>query len=143
MKFRKSTRYALYALTELARLGPDGSVTAAEVSERYGIPGSVTAKVFQELVRAGLAVGTRGQRGGYRLARPASEITLLEIIDRFEPPLSPPARAAGDGGAVEPAGARSLQRVFDEVGELVRCTYASISLETVVRGAGPAPPAST
>ena len=134
MKFRKSTLYALHASTELAYLDPGDTITAAEVAERYGIPGSVMAKVFQELVRAEIAVGTRGQRGGYRLARPAAEVTLLEIIDSFEPP------AAGDGAAAaapptpDPFGARRLQRVFDEVSELVRCTYASISLETVIGG---------
>jgi Rrf2 family protein len=131
MKFRKSTLYALHASTELASLEPGATVTAAEVAERYGIPVSVMAKVFQDLVRAEIAVGTRGQRGGYRLARPAAGITLLEIIDRFEPP-----SAAGGTPArgPDPFGARRLQRVFDEVNELVRCTYASISLETVIGG---------
>jgi len=132
MKFRKSTQYALYASAELAGLEKGQTITAAEVAERYGIPGSVMAKVFQELVRADVAVGMRGQRGGYRLSRAAGEITLLEIIDRFEPPPVEAKSAAVDGSSSDPFGAQRLQRVFDEVSELVRCTYASISLETVI-----------
>jgi DNA-binding IscR family transcriptional regulator len=83
-------------------------------------------------VRARIAVGMRGQRGGYRLSRPPAGITLIEIVDRFEPPPAESREAADGSTPPEPFGAQRLQRVFDEVSELVRCTYASISLETVV-----------
>ena len=69
MRLNKSTRYALYAAMEMARVGPDVPVTAGEVARRYAIPPTVLAKVFQQLVRGKLAVGERGSCGGYRLAR--------------------------------------------------------------------------
>ena len=132
MKLRKSTRYALCAALELARAGPDEAVTATRVADLYGVPGSVVAKVFQQLVRAGLAAGTRGQHGGYRLARGAASVTMLDVIDGLEP-----RRSSGESeGPVLPKGARRLQQVLDEVDELERCTFASISLSTLARRAG-------
>ena len=69
MNFQKSTRYALYAAMELARENGGDQVTVAQVAGRYTIPGAVLAMVFQQLVRAGVALGTRGTGGGFRLAR--------------------------------------------------------------------------
>jgi Rrf2 family protein len=134
LTLNKSTRYALYAAMEMARAGAE-PVTVGQVAGRYGIPGTALAKVFQQLVRSGIAVGTRGIGGGYRLARPRSRITVLDVIKVFEPPRSEGQclLADGSGGAcVEPPDCR-LRRLFDEVDELVRCTYESISLETLVR----------
>lgn len=124
MSVGKSARYALYAVMGLAQAGPGGQVTSAEIAERYGIPTAVMAKVFQQLVRRGLAVGMRGPRGGYRLAREASSITVLDVLDAFEPHRMP-------GSPGHDADGR-LRRVFDEVDELVRCTFASIALDTLV-----------
>ena len=78
MTITKSTRYALYAAAEMAMAG-EGLVTVAAVAKRYGIPEGALAKVFQQLVRSGLATGTRGIGGGYRLARPPAKITVLDI----------------------------------------------------------------
>jgi Rrf2 family protein len=134
MTFRKSTRYALYAAMEMARASDETPVTAGHVAARYGIPGSVLAKVFQQLVRAGLAVGTRGIRGGYRLTRTAAEVTVLDVIEAFEPARPPEQCLLADHR--EPTCSQHevcrLRRLFDEVDETTRCTYASVSLGTLV-----------
>ena len=57
MTVTKSTRYSLYAAAEMAMAG-EGLVTVAAVAKRYGIPEGALAKVFQQLVRSGLATGT-------------------------------------------------------------------------------------
>lgn len=121
MKLNKSTRYALYAAMEMARAPDDRQITAAEVADHYSIPATVVAKVFQQLVRCGIAVGTRGSGGGYRLSQPASRLTVLDIVEAFEPTRS------DDDGLLE----ARLKSLFDEVDELVRCTFASITLETL------------
>lgn len=86
--FNKSTRYGLYAAMEMARACPEASVSVSQVASRYAIPVTVLAKVFQHLVRSGIAIGTRGARGGYSLARPASQLTVLDVIEAIEPPRS-------------------------------------------------------
>jgi Rrf2 family protein len=130
MTLNKATHYALYAALEMARAGDD-PVTVAQVAARYRIPESALAKVFQQLVRSGVASGTRGTGGGYRLARPASRVTLLDVISVFEPPpslaLGDPARSRDD------AAAAPLRSLFDELSELVSSTFASVTLATLVR----------
>lgn len=136
MTFNKTTLYALYAALEMARAG-DAPVPVSRVAERYRVPESALAKVFQQMVRAGLASGTRGIGGGYRLAQPPATLTVLDVIAAFEPqghpaPTLPPASDVGpDNGASAPDA--GLRRLFDEIDQLVRSTYASVSLETLVR----------
>lgn len=133
MKPNKSTRYALYAAMEMAAAAED-QVTAAQVADKYRIPATVLAKVFQQLVRAGLAVGTRGTGGGYQLSRPASELTMLDVIQVFEPPRTPGDCLLAENGEAACAAPEEcrLRSIFDEVDEMVRCTFASITLETLV-----------
>ena len=133
MNVTKSTRYALYAAAEMAR-ADDGLVTVAGVASRYGIPEGALAKVFQQLVRAGLAAGTRGIGGGYRLARPASTITVLEVMHVFERRRAPGGCLLHDRPTPCPkASVCGLHWLFNEVDELVRSTYESVTLETLVR----------
>ena len=140
MTITRSTRYALYASAEMAMAG-GGLVTVTDVAARYGIPAGALAKVFQQLVRAGLAVGTRGIGGGYRLARPASTITVLDIMHVFERPRAPGACVLHDrpGEQCPQTSVCTLHWLFEEVDELVRSTYESVTLETLVRRVGSRP----
>jgi Rrf2 family protein len=133
MSFKKSTRYALYAALEMASAGEGRQVTAAQVAERYTIPVAVLAKVFQQLVRAGIAIGTRGTRGGYSLARQPSEMTVLDVIETFEPPRREGQclLASNLEDPCDQQGLCRLRKLFDEVEESSRNTYASVTLETL------------
>ncbi len=134
MTIGKSARYALHALLEMA-LADDQPVTVAGVAERYGLPRTALAKVFQQLVRAGLASGTRGVGGGYRLARPASQVSVLDVVAAFERP-HPPGQclvAERPDLVCERQPSCGLRQLFDEADELVRCTFASVSLATLAR----------
>ncbi|HET6372819.1 MAG TPA: Rrf2 family transcriptional regulator [Candidatus Polarisedimenticolia bacterium] len=134
MRLQKSTRYALYAAMEMASAPPGGVVTVGEVAGKYGMPAGALAKVFQQLVRSGIAVGTRGIGGGYRLAKPISEITVLDVLSAFEP-------QRPSGGCLLAESERDchlspmcrVRRLFDEVDESARNTLASITLATLVK----------
>ena len=136
MTVSKSARYALYAAAEMALAG-ELPITVAAVSARYRIPEGALAKVLQQLVRAGLASGTRGIGGGYRLARPASKITVLDIFNVFERRRDPGACVLHDRpGEPCPVGAPChVQWLFHEVDELVQSTWESVTLATLVRRA--------
>lgn len=121
MNLTKSTRYALYAAAEMARAG-DTPTTVGAVSARYRIPEGALAKVFQQMVRAGLATGTRGIGGGYRLSRPPSKISVLDVVRVFERPRDP---------GPEPVD-RSVQWLLEEVDDLVRSTFESVTLRTLI-----------
>ena len=58
-----------------------------EISQTFGFSQAHAAKVFQALARAGIIASVRGPRGGSRLARPASELTLLDVYEAVEGPL--------------------------------------------------------
>lgn len=84
MFFHTSTTYALRALAYLAGTNGETVSLGREVAERVRVPPPYLAKILSTLARAGLVQATRGVRGGYRLARPAAEIRLVEIVEPFE-----------------------------------------------------------
>ena len=69
--------YAVRALTELARMGGDTPVPIGELARRRDIPSQFLEQLFATLRRAGLLRSQRGVKGGYALARPAADITVL------------------------------------------------------------------
>jgi Rrf2 family protein len=88
MKISRSTGYALVSVGYIAQNYKDGAVLAARVSKEYGIPLEYLLKILQQLVRANVLRSKRGPRGGFFLARPAEDITLLEIIEAVDGPLT-------------------------------------------------------
>lgn len=135
MNYNKSTRYALHAALEMA-MSDGRPVTSSQVAERYQIPENVVAKVMQQLTRSGVASGVRGVGGGYLLARKATDVTIQDIIDIFEPAPTPDTcMLRGVSGEKCPGDTLPecrLMGLFEEVGETVRSTFASVSLATLL-----------
>ena len=77
--FSQTTEYALRVMAWLA-LSPDVLVPTVNLAEKTRVPLHYLAKVLQQLASQELVKGRRGVRGGYRLARPAKEITLLQVV---------------------------------------------------------------
>jgi Rrf2 family protein len=134
VKYTKSTRYAIYAAVAMAV--SDGPVSVADVAARYRIPEGALARVLQMLVRVGIARGQRGVGGGYHLAKKPSEISVLDVISVFDPPRSEGHCLLTEGPSTVCRDSPDcrIRRLFDEVDELARCTFASVTLETL---AGP------
>jgi Rrf2 family protein len=84
MKLPESTEWVLHAVTSLAQVGPGSAVSAAQLAAHYDVPAGYLAKQLQALVRAGLLSATTGPRGGFRLARPADQITLLQVVEAVD-----------------------------------------------------------
>jgi Rrf2 family protein len=82
--FGASATHALRALAHLAAVPGGEAVLGRDLAREVGVPAHYLAKVLATLARAGLLAATRGAKGGYRLARPAAEIPLLEIVEPFE-----------------------------------------------------------
>ncbi len=79
--------YALNALVELHLQGDAGPVPIAELARRREIPVQFLEQLFAVLRRAGVLRSQRGVRGGYSLARPATEITVLEVAELLDGPI--------------------------------------------------------
>ncbi len=115
--YGSGVEYGLHCLLHL--VGRDGgeAPSSRDLAEFQGLSPSYVAKLFTRLQKAGLVAATEGLGGGFRLARPAGEITVLDVIDAIEgdKPLfrcrevrdgcilyrdAPPTRAAGDVCAI-------------------------------------------
>lgn len=77
--FSQTTEYALRAMAWLA-LSPNELVPTITLAEKTKVPSHYLAKVLQQLSAADLVTGRRGVRGGYKLAKPAAEITLTNVV---------------------------------------------------------------
>ncbi|NYI80261.1 RrF2 family transcriptional regulator [Nocardioides panzhihuensis] len=84
MKLPLSTEWVLHCATSLAQLDPGTSVSTAQLAEYFDLPAPYLAKQLKALVKSGVLAATTGPRGGYRLARPATQITLLEIVEAVD-----------------------------------------------------------
>jgi Rrf2 family protein len=79
-----SADYALRAVLYLAQRENAGLIPANEMAEALGVPQRYLGKVLNTLAHAGTLASTRGPRGGFRLTKPADQLTLAEVIAPFD-----------------------------------------------------------
>jgi Rrf2 family protein len=121
------SRYAVVALAELARSG-ERPVPIAQIAERRQMPVQFLEQLFSTLRRDGLLLSQRGVKGGYRLARPPEDITVLEVVQALDGKVGEEAREAG---GIWEEGVEALRDVF------TRTTIADIARrEAADAGAG-------
>jgi Rrf2 family protein len=88
MQFTRKGDYALRAMVFMADFKGATPLTIDEIAVKSKVPRYFLAKILKDLTRANLLVAIRGARGGYRLARKASEISMLDIIEATVGPLA-------------------------------------------------------
>jgi Rrf2 family protein len=88
LRLSKKADYALMAMKHLAKKPGAPSTSAREIAEQYDIPIELMAKVLQRLVRTGLLVSTQGTRGGYSLSRAPRSISVADVIQAIDGPLT-------------------------------------------------------
>ena len=84
----RETDYAARVILHLALQPPGSRTTARQIAKLRLIPGALVRRVVTRLGAAGLITTTRGNNGGISLARPAAEISLLEVVEAMEGPLA-------------------------------------------------------
>jgi Rrf2 family protein len=82
--YGSGVEYGLHCLLYLVGAGGIGAPSARDLAEFQGVSPSYVAKLFTQLEKSGLVVSAEGVRGGYRLARPPGEITILQVVDALE-----------------------------------------------------------
>lgn len=88
MQITRQADYALRAMLFLARLEPTQRAATSQIADEQHIPPSFLAKIISQLSIAGLIHTSRGARGGVSLARPAGEISILEVVEAIDGPIS-------------------------------------------------------
>src|ERR1700742_3326859 len=84
MKLSDGVEWGVHVCTLLAVLPPDNALPAAKLAEYHGVPAAYLAKHLQALAGAGVLETVKGPRGGYRMARPASEVTVLDVVEAID-----------------------------------------------------------
>lgn len=111
MKMGEGVEWALHSCVNLAWSGPGRAVSAARLAAWHDLPAAYLNKQLQALARAGILTSSPGPRGGFRLARPLADISLMDVVAavegpdeafrcaeiRQQGPGAAPAGAAGDG----------------------------------------------
>ena len=108
MKLSTKGRYAMVALADLATARTDQMTSLAEISKRQDISLPYLEQLFVKLRRAGLVESVRGPGGGYRLARPAGDIRVSEILQAVDETVSALHTGAGASGGVSGSRAQSM-----------------------------------
>jgi Rrf2 family protein len=84
MRMGQGVEWALHTCTVLALL-PDGTaMPSARLAEFHGVPSAYLAKQLQAMAAAGIVESVPGRKGGYRLAKPAKKVTLLEVVEAVD-----------------------------------------------------------
>ena len=88
MQITRQADYALRAMLYLAQLEPNQRAATSQIAEEKRIPPSFLAKIISQLSIAGLIHTSRGARGGVSLARKPDEISILEVVEAIDGPIT-------------------------------------------------------
>src|SRR3954452_11052888 len=81
MRLPDGVEWGVHVCTLLASLPEDAALPASKLAEYHGVPAAYLAKHLQALAAAGVLRTVKGAKGGYRLARPPQEISVLEVVE--------------------------------------------------------------
>ncbi len=109
MKLTRASSYAIYAMVHIAGYKPNVPLASHEIAQAHNIPERFLLKVLKPLVSAGLLHSVKGPRGGYRLARSASQISMLDVVEAVEGPIR------GLTSFHSEAGSNGLEKRLDSV----------------------------
>lgn len=136
MQITARSDYAIRAAVELA-IDPERARSGSDLARAQELPGKFLEAILRDLTRAGVVTSQRGSSGGYRLARPAADINLAEIMRAVDGPLAavrgvPPETVSYAGPA------EALTQVWVAVRAAVRTVLEDTTLADLAAGELPA-----
>jgi Rrf2 family protein len=131
MKFSSRATYGLRAMLALARNHGQGPTLLKDVVAREQLPGTYLEQLMVPLRKGGLVQGVRGAKGGYTLSRPPSEISVLDILEALEGPLSL-AECPGGSGCCGHPDTCVLHELWEEGSGALNAIYQGVSLAALL-----------
>ena len=128
----QTAEYALRALVLLAERPAGSSARVGELARALDIPQNYLSKTLGALSRTGVVTSTRGKGGGFALARPATEISLLDVVDPFDRLGARPACLMGQGECSE-AKACAAHHTWKTVSAQVQAFFLQTTLADLVQ----------
>jgi Rrf2 family protein len=140
MKLSTRAEYGIRVLVALARAEGDAPLSLATVARRERLPHAYIEQLVADLRRASLVTATRGKAGGYLLARPAAEISLVDAVRALDGPLlEMPCAGPDDLETCARPQDCSVHEVFMRMHDSLEGTLAGTTLAQVAATAGGPP----
>jgi Rrf2 family protein len=134
LQIARHTDYAARIVLHLACLGEGAQASIAEIADQRQLPEFFVRRLIGRLVKGGILTSTRGSSGGIRLARPASAITLLDLVRVMEGPIALN-HCLESGHACPFSGSCPVQSVWAEATRALESALAASTFETLATGA--------
>ena len=131
MKLSTKGRYGLRALIDLALYSENEAVSIQSIAKRQNISDSYLEQLMRKLRGAGLIISVRGAQGGYKLARPAKEISVGDVLRALEGSLEA-VTCGGEDHSCEGADLCVTRYVWEKINSSIRDTVDSIMLSQLV-----------
>ncbi len=128
-------RYAVRVLVDLAEQDEGGVVPLRDIAERQDISQKYLQHIAKQLVDAGIVAGVSGKGGGYRLARGAHELTVLEVLEATEGTLAPVACLAPNADPCERAPYCKTLPLWQRFNGIMREFFGSVTIAELADGA--------
>jgi Rrf2 family protein len=130
VKLTRASSYALHALEYMAGQGLDKPIASHLIAQKKGIPERFLLKVLKPLVSAHLLRSVKGPHGGYRLAKPAAKISMLEVVEAVEGPIrgQAPLSQEGDPSPFD----QRLGEVCDKAADLLKKQLGKIRISELL-----------
>jgi Rrf2 family protein len=133
MELNTKGRYAVMAMADLAKHGGDTSVPLSAIAERQRLSLDYLEQIFLKLRRSGLVESTRGRLGGYRLGRPAADISVAAVMSAVEEDTRMTRCTASETGCL--GHERCLTHdLWTALGDQIETFLNGVSLQDVLEG---------
>jgi Rrf2 family protein len=133
MKLSNTSMYAIRVAVQLAQADSDAPISADQLADAGGMPKRFLLQILRSLVTHDVLQSTRGVLGGYKLARRADKITVLDIVSAVDPPETP--RRSDLHGLGNGARARLLKALQDG-SQSAKAELQRVSVADLARGSG-------
>lgn len=125
-------RYAVMAMADIAKFGQERAISLSEIATRQHLPIAYLEQLFGKLREAGLVVSVRGRSGGYRLARAAGEIVIVEILRAVDEPTRMTRCLDGEGPGCVGDDRCLTHGLWSALGRHIRSFLSGVTLADVI-----------
>jgi len=131
MKLTRAASYAIHALVFMANQKHNRPVASHHIAQARGIPERFLLKVLKPLVSVRVLLSIKGPNGGYRLAKPANEITMLRVIEAVDGPI----RGQAPMNSRDPHNPviKRMEHVCSQIGEQMRKQLEKVKISELVK----------
>jgi len=132
MRLGRAAVYAIFAAVHIAENSRAWPIQGKDIATSCGMPPGRLLKILQQLVRSRILASERGPAGGFRLRKPARDISILEIIEAIEGPIDGDL-FVGDGVATTERTRVAVQRACRDVADFARTRLQDLSVHDLAR----------